>query len=1058
MEWVSSCWKRNDTSAFLLKNTLALWFMIAALFAGQPAAAQNPAADFHFENITTLQGLSSNDITCLYQDRKGFLWVGTHFGLNRYDGNLFKTFYHEVDNSNSLSGNDVSDILEDRDGIFWIATKDGGLTRYDPSANPGKQFMQFQNNPRKAGSLAVNRLTCLCDYSEDYLLIGAETVPAIFLNKKTFGLTYAPVSRIEDGYLNPSHSRENPSGPINWIHHIESTDSSIYITFLIGGYVYSIDRATGKFNIPAVVFKASPAFSIPSFLVDGQKIWLAAWRKGLFVQDGPLSDTLHIPVQRKVMNVEDEILCLADWSSEYVVAGSKSSGLYLVNRQDYSLVNLHHERSDLFSIASNRVNCLLRDKQGILWVGTSDGLSKYDPEQWQLHSQTLLPDDGKDLVHFSMYEDESGTLRLCSSAGVFRFRRGEEVPELIPFEEKGEDISPACIFRSDNGTYYLGSETRMFRYAPGSESISPIELKSLDGAPPGGYFMINLQVRSILSDTVDGHPFLILGILGDGLGLYDLEQKQLKLMVKSEVNPGSIGNNLIRALTRDHDGTIWVGTSNGLYRWRKSFPLQNDFDSFLHEPGNDSTISGNEITGLWVDNQNHLWITTNGNGLNEFDGTIFRHYHTTSIMGNKMSDLVEDGQHRLWIATSSGFAVFTKETKKFDEIPLANSEWILKAPARMLRRKDGTVVYGAGNYLISFRPDSFRISHARPQIYLTGFTVMGQEMRAESPQQELTFPFNRNFVTFRFSALQLSQPATVRYQYWLKGLEDNWVDAATNGQVAFTSLPPGTFDFFVRATDPTGSWGPPVSLATFRIMTPFWLTWWFILSCVIAAAALVLIITRIRVQQLLRLQTVRQKIAADLHDDIGSALSSISISSQLVKKFSTHEDEKVDRILNRINTTSKETLESMSDIVWAINPKNDGGGSMMMKMQRVAADLLESKGIEVEFRCDREFERMKLGMEARKNIFLIYKEAINNISRHSGCSKVCIRIHVSDQHFHLLLEDDGKGFVFTKSALGNGLDSMQRRAAMLGESLVIHSEVGRGTRIELKIPSTKIRD
>lgn len=1058
MEWVSSCWKRNDTSVFLL-NTLALWFMVAALLAGQPADAQNPATDFHFENITTAQGLSSNDITCIYQDRKGFLWVGTHFGLNRYDGQLVQTYYHEVDNPNSLSGNDVTDILEDRSGIIWIATKDGGLTRFDPDTLPQNQFRQFQNDPANPHSIAVNRLTCLFDYNDEYLLAGAENVTGVFVNKRTFEFSYPQMDMIHTGNLSPLNAQPHPAKISNWIQHIVRLDNSLCVSFLIGGFVYKLSAPAYQFNIAAKVGNESTAYSVSSFLFEGEKAWLAAWRNGLFLQYGLLEDTTHFPVQEKVVDVNDEVLCLEKWSDDFVIAGTKSSGLLIVNRQNYAYTNLHHSLLDAFTIASDRVNCLLKDRDGILWVGTSNGLSKYNPDQWQFHACDLLADPKNELIHFSIFEDPSGELNVCTSAGIFKCDPEQRAPRLMPVFENGEIISPTCIIKTDDDRYFLGSESRMFQFNLPGGRIEQIDLKAMNDSPPMAYFSAKLQVRSVIKDSINGNPFLILAILGDGLGFYDLQQHRLTLMIKMNAVPRSLGNNLVRAVTRDHDGNIWVGTSGGLYRWRRSFPLQNDFEAFLHQPGNDSSLSGNEITGLLVDSKNQLWISTNGTGLNKFTGTGFKHYFAPTVTGNKMTDLVEDNQDRIWIATASGFLVFYKKSENFKEVTLANADWILKPPARMLKRSNGSISYGAGNFLVTFNPDSFRMSHAVPQIYLTAFNVMGNDISLAGLEKDaLSFPYYRNFISFSFSALQLSQPGMVRYQYWLKGLEETWSEAVQTGHAVFTSLPPGKFEFYVRSTVATGEWGKPVMLAAFEIRNPFWYTWWFLLISLATMALIIYIIIRVRLQQLMRLHEVRTRIATDLHDDIGSALSSISISSQLVKKFSTHEDERVDRILNRINTTSRETLESMSDIVWAINPQNDSGKNMVMKMQRVLADLLESKGIGVEFSVDPRFESMKLNMDGRKNLYLIFKEAVNNISKHSSCKNARVQIQLTDRMVTMRVEDDGNGFIVTKSRLGNGLDSMKFRASQLHAVLHVESEEGKGTRLVLETTATKIRD
>ncbi|MFI5134690.1 MAG: two-component regulator propeller domain-containing protein, partial [Chitinophagales bacterium] len=955
---------------------LALFFLFLTI--AESAFPQVP--DFHFQNITTANGLSSNEITCIYQDHDGFLWIGTHFGLNRYDGNQVQTFYHDNENPNSLSGNDIVDILEDQQNIFWIATKDGGLTRYDPSQLLSNQFRQFKNNPSDKNSIATNRLTCLFDYSNEYLLVGAEVCTGFFVNKKTFQIGYIGLQFLTDVFIDPAHTIGAPSVANNWIHHVYREDSFLYVSFLIGGYVYRLNEHQHTYTIPAKGGEGSRAYSIPSFVIDRNTAWLSAWSNGLFLQEDFLTDTTEIPVQKKILDIDDQILCVASLNKDYMLAGSKSTGLYIVNKNDFSSRNFRHDRSDNYSIASNKINCIFRDRGGILWIGTSDGISKYNTLQWQFHAQPLSANDETEITHYSIHEDEIGTLRVCTSEGLFEKSPGDQSFHLHQFTFQNAPLSPTCIFKSSNGNFYMCTERNFLSYNPRNETIDTIFVDEYAGKKISSIYDFTFQFRSVMEDTIYGHPFFVLGILGDGLAFYDLSTFNYYYMVNVSDQPKTISDNLIHVVTKDHAGNIWVGTANGLCKWNHSYPPQNDFISYSNVPGNDSTISGNNITGIIADAQNHLWITTDGNGLNEFDGKTFHHYLTSETPGNNMFGIYADDSNRFWIPSAKGFDVFERETKTFDEVVVPNPEWILQYPARMLKKSDGTFCYGAGNNLVTFNPDSFQFESEQPKVYLTDFKVMDKSIFQTASFNDLKFPYDQNFFAINFSALQLSQRSPVRYFYQLKGLNDRWVGAGVDGRASFTSLPPGNYALNVRVINDTGHWSEATQLISFCIEKPFWMQWWFALICAAIALLIVYIIFQIRLRQLIRLQEIRQRIATDLHDDIGSALSSISISSQLAKKFSEQDDEKVDRILNRINTTSRETMDSMSDIVWAINPKNDSGKNMILKMQRVSVDLLESKGIQVHFDCDENFEKMRLGMEGRKNLFLIFKEAVNNIS------------------------------------------------------------------------------
>src|ERR1043165_322521 len=461
----------------------------------------------------------------------------------------------------------------------------------------------------------------------------------------------------------------------------------------------------------------SVAYSVSSFEVDGDRAWLAAWNKGLYLQQDFLIDTAKLPSQKMVVKMNDEIQSVCSWNKNYVLAGSKSTGLYVVNKNNFSSLNLRHDRGDNFSIASNKVNCIYKDRNGILWVGTSGGISKYNPVTWQFHATPLSASDENEFTHFSTHEDSDGTIRVCTSAGIFKKKPDEHSFHLVNFEYEHKPVSPTYIF-SYNGEVFLCTEDFVYHYDVDRESINKVCSRIY--YPNRGIlnFTNQIQVRSAFADTIDGHVVFILGVLGDGFGVYHPDSCTLGLMVYAATNPSRIRNNLIHYVLKDHQKNIWVATAGGLFRWKKSFPQKNDFVAYQNNPHDASTISGDNISGIYADEQNHLWITTLGNGLNEFDGKKFLHYKVQTSAGNNMLGIYADHNHHYWIPTPQGFEVFDASTKKFDDVPVTNPEWILKYPTRMVIQKDGAFSYGAGNYFITFYPDSFQFETTTQKISL----------------------------------------------------------------------------------------------------------------------------------------------------------------------------------------------------------------------------------------------------------------------------------------------------------------------------------------------------
>jgi len=1004
-----------------------------------------------FENITTQDGLSSNVVTCLYQDKKGFLWIGTTYGLNKYDGNIFQTFYMDEMNKNSLSGNSIVEILEDESDIFWIATRDGGLTRYDPAQPRDKQFMQIKHDEHDSTSITSDRMTAIFNLNEDYLLISAEGMSLGFLNKKTFEVTHPHTLRdsLPDEFLNPAKSIQHClSG--NWVHHFSSDENYIYVSYLAsGGRVYIYDRKTyeQKTKKFEVIVGSNPFFE-----VDGKRIWYASWSKGLYVQDN-YSPEAPMPLKhQQVLDIPDEVTHIISFNDNILFASTRNSGVYMVDKNNFSYKKILHDRSDKNSIASNRVICMLKDKDQIWWMGTNNGLSKYNPLEWQFTAEEITSDYSRDITHYSMSEID-GVLRICTSNGIYKRLPGQESFTLLNLKYRDINLEPTQIYPVEGGRYILNTENTSFWYDPSSESVSMLEIDSFYSFAKNKFYDLDplnrgsYQVRDMFTDSINGNYVYVFATLGWGIGIYDYHNRTLYDFAKMG-NTG-LGNNMTRVLFRDRNNNYWVGTAEGLYKWNKSYPFKNDFEGYNFVAGDSTTLSHNSISGIYQDSKGIFWIATN-NGLNAFDGKQFTRYKTPFASSTFMYEIYPDEKENLWIAVSDGFEVFNLETRVFHHINLPNRQWTFKYPAKILKNPDGTWMYGAGNNLVRFKPDDYYFETSHPEVYLTGFSVFDDHIFQTAAFADLSFKHKENFITISFSSLQLSQPQTVKYQYRLKGLNDNWIELGHNGTATFTSLPPGHYTFFARVTNPQGTWGKETALVTFSIAHPFWQQWWFFLLCFMLCAAIVYVIIKYREKQFMALQNIRNKIASDLHDDVGSALSTINLYSEVAKMKSA--DEELTGILNKISDTSIEMQDNMSQIVWSLEPRNDVFEQMILRLKNYATETLQVKNIHTLFESDEEVKQVKLSPEKRRELFLIYKEAIHNILKYAGGKKVQFRFSIKKKMFEMIIHDDGAGFESTEKFSGNGLHTMQQRAKKLKGNLKIESKPGSGTKIILAFP------
>jgi signal transduction histidine kinase len=238
---------------------------------------------------------------------------------------------------------------------------------------------------------------------------------------------------------------------------------------------------------------------------------------------------------------------------------------------------------------------------------------------------------------------------------------------------------------------------------------------------------------------------------------------------------------------------------------------------------------------------------------------------------------------------------------------------------------------------------------------------------------------------------------------------------------------------------------------SFTVLPPFWRTGWFLLLAVALAVSSAYALLRYRLAQLLRLERMRTRIAADLHDDIGSSLSRIAIQSELVRRPAALPPREVERLLLDIGESARSLVDSMSDIVWSIDPRRDDLASLAARLRQFALGILEPLDIVFDLSVPESSASVHLAPERRRHLYLILKEAIHNVAKHAACRRLEIRIRLDGGRLHVEVEDDGRGFAEPRRD-GHGLRSMRSRAALLGGSLGISSVPGSGTRLELTCP------
>jgi signal transduction histidine kinase/ligand-binding sensor domain-containing protein len=739
---------------------------------------------------------------------------------------------------------------------------------------------------------------------------------------------------------------------------------------------------------------------------------------------------------------------LLETEAGLLLATTSREGFYLMF-PDTNKPPIHFDLAGGFP--SDGIASVLEDREGNIWIGTSDsGLV----ELHQNNIQRLSPPD-----HW----------RGCAVLSVCAGQAGDEL----------------WMGTEGSGLYhYLNGQWSNFGYTNG---------------------LGNSYIWSIAEDTVNN---LFVGTWGAGLFLQEGDQfkfatgmENLKLPVPALLPARGgglwVGTSLgllryqaghtnwfteaggkslrdVRTIAEAANGTVWFGMAgNGLARLQT-----NRIQTFGRADG----LSSDRIECLHLDPDGALWIGTFGGGLCRYkQGKFSVIDREQGLSSSVTSDIEDDGRGFFWMSSRGGIIRARKSELAdcadgkikdvhcltfgiSDGMPTIECSSGLQ-PAGC-RTPDGRLWFPTTKGLVVVDPQAVKINRVPPPMVLEALLVDGQPVTNlnEPPQ----IPPGHNRLEFYYTALSLVDPEKVRFKYRLEGLESGWVDAGTKRVANYSFLPPGSYKFHVIACNNDGVWNETGVSLPFVLRPYFWQTWWFRWSVGLAtvglASAAAWFAARRRMHRKLEemkrrheLEYERSRIARDIHDDLGAQLTSITMLSDTARS-QLDDPRLISEDLHQIYDTAREATRSMDEIVWAVNPNHDSMESLASYLEKYALDFLRAAGVKCRLNVPRQFPAWRLTSELRHNLFLAYKEALNNVARHAAASEVQISLKVEGAAFEIIIEDNGTGFNPKavsgqpidnpdRLAGGNGLDNMKQRLMKIGGSCEVASVPGNGTRV-----------
>jgi len=515
----------------------------------------------------------------------------------------------------------------------------------------------------------------------------------------------------------------------------------------------------------------------------------------------------------------------------------------------------------------------------------------------------------------------------------------------------------------------------------------------------------------------------------------------------------SLKENLPRAIGEDRAGEVWIGFNGGVARYR-----DDKFDFF----DSDDDLPPGGVQYIYSDHEGRLWLASLRSGLIRVDDPTAAHpafvdYTTAKgLSSNDVSVITEDLRGNIYLGTGRGVDELDPASGRIKYFTTADglaSGAIIAA----FCQHDGTVWFGTQKGLSRLAPQQGSGKTMPAKVLITSLRVSGTPQPVSAVGEQVLqlpdLPSSQNEVQIGFVGLGFAPGEVLRYEYQLSN--GNWSQAMNQREVDFANLKWGSYRFSVRAINSEGLVSTEPAVVTFTILPPIWFRWWFITCAVAILTAIAFWAYRYRVTRLLEIANMRTRIATDLHDDIGANLTRISILSEVAKQQFGDGNSDNRNPLSAIADIARESVTSMSDIVWSISPDADNLRDLVRKMRQHADEVFTLRDIELEFKASGVEQELKLGANVRRDVLLIFKEAVNNAARHSHCSRVRIDFSAAPHHLSLRIADNGSGFDQQSENVGRGLSSMNRRAEKLGSRLSVETKAGKGTTISFEVPLTR---
>jgi len=724
------------------------------------------------------------------------------------------------------------------------------------------------------------------------------------------------------------------------------------------------------------------------------------------------------------------------------IAGSTTSkncvlkdGILYTAGYDYSFYgyDINKGRADSISARYHEVfegkqcNYIFVDEQNTVWIGTNKGIIKIDESRQNF--EKLLNDLTPRASTRNIIEDEKGDLYVGSYDGLFHFSMQENRWNIYNRNKVWVGIphTPAALLADKSGRYiYYGFDfDGFYRFDKAAKAFEV------------GFVKNNARFKyGISALAYDNEGKIWIGS-GDGLATYNPQTGYIK---QHKGDFFDVGNCNVRTIVRGRGNTLYVGTSNGLF-------IVNTLSGITahYTTGTAQALSHNDINCVYEDGRQNIWLGTNGGGITILaanrKGVSYLH-RQNGLCNETVYAIVPETESSYWISTFNGLSHLDTKTGVFraffEEDGLSTNEF---NRGSFMKSKEGYFYFGSINGITRFWPGDINTIGPAFRIFASGLNKW--EKSSESMKLSRDMTGNEETIIkssadlileLYFGSTDYSDPLRNIYLYRIAGLSDKWVSLEDRHILNLSGIPVGEYVVEVRALNPRGTASANILKFNLKVIQPFYKEWWFYFLIMLGIATVIFIVYRIKIQTVKSMHQLRVKIASNLHDEVGSLLTRITMFSDNLR-YSRNNEEQRNMKLEKIASLSRNATNSMSDVLWAIDARNDFTGNLLDRMHEHAEEMLLPMQVNIEFNTQDVNHKQYIYSEMRREMYLIFKEAVNNIAKHTNAQNVWVSFRQTDNNFSLVIENDGISPDNKNYNTGQGLENMKLRARRINASI-----------------------